>query len=132
MAKSTVSEIKKAQKEALLFREISKLINRIALDDSRIRGIFINRVQLSQDKGHCIIYFYSAEGEAYFNQVLEILKLYKPSIRTAIAKSVHSRYVPDMVFRFDTQYEKQHKLEKLLDIVKEKESESEENLDSGD
>jgi ribosome-binding factor A len=116
---ASISEIKKAQKESLLFKEISKLYMQASMDDPRLAGIFINRVKLSPDKGHCTVYFYTPEGEEHFNNVLEILKLYKPSLRKALATGIKARYTPEIVFKFDKTFEKQNRLEELLNTIKE-------------
>lgn len=112
------SSIKKAQKESLLFKEISILFNQITLDDSRLKGIFVNRVQLSPDKSLCSIYFYTDQGQEFFNNLLEVLKLYKASLRKALSLKINSRRTPELVFKFDEQFEKQFKLEQLLEKIK--------------
>ncbi|MFI5333051.1 MAG: ribosome-binding factor A [Candidatus Babeliales bacterium] len=121
-----VSSIKRAQKESLLMRSISQLLMQISLDDSRIADTFINRVSLSDSKSMCVIYFYSPRGQDYFKEILKVLILYKPSMRAAIAKIMDARYTPDLVFKFDEQFEKQLKLENLLDTVKSVETTDEE------
>ncbi len=118
MVDSRVSNIKRAQQESLLFRSISELFTQTALDDPRLRDLFINRVRLTPDKSTCYVYFYSARGKEYFEQMLNILKLYKPSLRKAIAQKLQSRRAPDFVFSFDDQFEKQQKIEALIDKVK--------------
>jgi len=110
--------IKKAQKESLLFKEISILFNQIVIDDNRLKNIFVNRAQLSPDKGLCSVYFYTDQGQDYFNSMLEILKLYKPALRKALASKINSRRVPELVFKFDVQFEKQFKIEQLLEKIK--------------
>lgn len=110
--------IKKAQKEALLLREISQLFHQIMLDDSRITDLFINRVQLSPDKGMCTVFFYSPLGREHFEKIMPLLILYKPSLRTAIAHKIQSRYTPEIKFRFDDQFEKQQRIETLLEKIK--------------
>lgn len=116
---SSVRDIKRAQKESTLLRQISTLFMQTAMDDPRLKDIFINRVELSSDKGVCTVYFYSAKGEDYFNELLNVLKLYKPSLRTALARSIKSRYTPELIFKFDKQFEKQQKIENLLESLKE-------------
>lgn len=108
-------DIKRAQKEKLLFREISQLLSQLVLDDSRLRTIWVSRIELSPDKGICYVYFYTPEGLGHFEETLEVLKLYKPSLRTAIAHIIESRYTPEFIFKFDNTYEKQEKIINLLD-----------------
>ncbi len=112
--KST-DHIRKARKEAQYLRVISTLFTQQAVEDERLRNVFINRVELSADGGLCYVFFYSNEGEAYFKVVLPHLILYKPSLRAALAKEIRGRYTPDIQFRFDEQFEKQQKIEQLID-----------------
>ncbi len=114
------SAIKRAQKESLLFRVISQLFLQATLDDPRLQGIFVNRVQLSTDKSSCTVFFYTAKGEEGFNELRKHLLLYKPSLRKAIAASIPGRYTPELVFKFDTQFEKLQRIEELLEEVKKK------------
>jgi ribosome-binding factor A len=118
MCPSPTKTIKQSQREAQFHREISQLLRETALDDSRLNGIFINRVSLSADGGICTLYFYSLQGEAHYNQVLDILKLYKPSLRRALAKRLNRRYTPELIFRYDTLFEKQQRIEELFEKIK--------------
>jgi ribosome-binding factor A len=113
-----VRDIKRAQKEKLLFRELSQLFLQATTDDTRLRDIYVNRVSLSADKSICFIYFYSPHGPASFEEKLDILKLYKPSLRKAIAAKIEARYTPDLVFKYDEQYEKIEKMENLFEQIK--------------
>lgn len=115
-----VKNIKLAQKERLLLREISSLFLQAAADNPELSRLMISRVKLSSDKSSCSIYFYTTHGQQEFKDLLEILKLYKPSLRTALAKSIKSRYTPELIFKFDEQYEKEEKFNRLLDSLKEK------------
>ena len=114
-------DIKRAQKESVLLRLISQLFLQAEMDDPKLRGLTITRVALSPDKGLCTVYFYTPEGEAAFNEKLSILKLYKPSMRKAMSQEIPSRYTAELVFRFDDKFERQAKLEALIDSVGERE-----------
>lgn len=116
---NSASEIKRSQKESLFLKEISKMFHEITLDEDRLHGLFVNRVELSSDKSWCTIYFYTTEGYQSFQSKLDILKLYKPSIRKGLATSIQSRYVPDLRFAYDAQFEKQQRLESIISKVSE-------------
>ncbi|MEX0939813.1 MAG: ribosome-binding factor A [Candidatus Babeliales bacterium] len=118
MANIHLKDRKRAQKERLLFREISQLFLHLTLDDARLREITLSRLSLSPDKSMCTIYFYTPQGESYFKDVLEILKLYKPSLRKAIAEKIDARYTPELRFTFDSHYEKQERFEQLMEKIK--------------
>lgn len=114
----SVSSIKKSQKESLLFRAIAQLFSQAMLDDKKLDGLFINRVKLSDDKSVCTVYFYTLGGLEDFKTKLKALVLYKSSLRHALAKSIKSRYTPELVFKFDDQFEKQQRIDSLLEKVK--------------
>jgi ribosome-binding factor A len=115
-------EIKKAQKERLLFREISKLFLQLQIDDDRLHNAWLSKLELSPDKSVCYVHFYTPNGEKKFHEeFLEILKLYKPSMRKAIAAKVDGRYTPEIIFRFDKTYEKQERILNILDSLKHEE-----------
>lgn len=116
---SSLSAIKRAQKESLLVREISQLFMKTAMDDTRLQGLTINRVKLSPDKGTCYVFFYTDKGEDAFTELLDVLILYKPSLRKALAATIQSRYAPELVFKYDAQYEKELRLDTLLSHIKE-------------
>ena len=117
---SSVTNVKRAQKESLLFREISQLFLQAGHDDPKLQEVTISRVALSSDKGVCTVFFYNAQGQDRFKEeLLPILTQYKSSLRKALASRIRSRYTPELIFAFDTQLEKQLHLEALIDRVKE-------------
>ncbi len=119
---SPIQSIKKSQRESQLLKEVTELLRQAALDDPRLGHVFVSRVELSPDSKVCTVYFYSLEGEAHFEKTLEILKLYKPSLRKALAQRVNRRYTPELLFKFDTRFKKQQKLEELFEKIKTEES----------
>lgn len=118
---SRVASIKRSQKESLLRREISSLLQTASLDNPALAGLDITHVELSRDKGICSVFFYSPEGEEFFKRKLSTLVLFKPSLRKAIAQKIPSRYVPEIIFKYDSQLEKQLAIEQLLDKAKQQE-----------
>lgn len=121
-ASSPIQSIKKSQRESQLLKEVTELLRKTALDDPRLAHIFVSRVTLSADSKICTIYFYTLEGETRFEETLEILKLYKPSLRKALASRINRRYTPELLFKFDTRFGKQQKLEELFEKIKTEES----------
>lgn len=113
-----VSEIKRAQKESLLFRELSGLFMKIVMEQPALQLLTLTHVKLSQDKGACSIYFYANGGRQAFEDSMSTLILYKPSMRKALSQSIPGRYTPELIFRFDEQFEKQQRMEKILDTIK--------------
>lgn len=123
----SVSSIKKSQKESLLFRAIANLFAQTTLDDARLVGVAVNRVKLSDDKGVAIVFFYTPGGIEEFKEKLPFILLYKSSLRKALAHSINSRYTPELVFKYDDQFEKQQRIEGLLEQIK-----GEDSSDSSD
>jgi ribosome-binding factor A len=112
------SAIKRAQKESQLQQELSKLLLQLTLDNHQLQGLFVNRVKLSPDKSVCTVFFYTANGRTEFEEKLGSLILYKPSLRKAISQIIPSKYVPEFIFKFDDQFEKQQHIDELLDKIK--------------
>jgi len=114
--------IKRNQKQSLLLREISQLVQQASLDDISLTAFSISRVELSDDKGCCYIYFFSELGKDNFKDFTEKLRLYKPSIRAALANKIDARRVPQIAFRYDEQFSKIREIEELIESVKTKDS----------
>lgn len=114
MSNSRIRDIKQAQKESLLLREISQYMQQISIDDAELADVYVSRVKLSPDKSRCTIFFACHDGPEVFGKKLGKLILYKPSLRTALAKSLSSRYVPELLFKYDDQVAKQHRMEELF------------------
>jgi len=111
-------EIRKAQRESYFYREISTLFGRITIDEPRLQGLYINKVSLSSDGGTCVVLFLATNGREEFEEKLQTLILYKPSLRSALAKTSHGRYTPNLIFRYDEDQEKVDKINRLIDKLK--------------
>lgn len=107
-------EIRRARKESNFYRVISQLFIQLAKDEPQLHDMFINRVLLSPSYSSCTVFMYLPGGQEAFNEKLGVLKLYKPSIRNAISKLIPGRYTPEIIFRYDQQYEKQREIDQLL------------------
>ena len=110
-------DIRRAQKESVLLREISQLFLRITLDDTSLHGLSISKVHLSPNKSVCNVLFYIEGGIEVFKEKLSRLILYKPSMRSSLAKSLQSRHTPNLVFKYDSLFEKQQQMDCLLDSL---------------
>lgn len=111
-------EVRRAKRASLFLREITNLFFQVAQDNPALRDLYPSRITFSSDKGICTVWFFSPHGKEYFVEKLHDLKLYKPSLRTAMAKQVPMRRVPDFIFEYDDQFEKQKKVEDLLNKLK--------------
>jgi ribosome-binding factor A len=119
MAHKSASDIKKERRKSLFFREMTQLIRELADKESSLATIFVSQVDISPNSGVCYIYFsaYQEPGEDIFNQALETLKLYKPSLRSNFARRVQTRYAPELVFLYDKAKEKERRINDLLNKV---------------
>ena len=120
MHNKRVSDIKRAQKASLFLRSISNLFSQLTTDTEELRSLFVNRVELSPDKGTCYVLFYSPLGIEEFNKKLPILILYKPSLRAALAKEINGRYTPEIIFKYDEAQAYVDRIDTLLQNLKDK------------
>lgn len=97
---------------------MSTLLTEAAREVPAFANFFVNRVELSPGKSLCRVYLYSPEGEEHFKAVLPDMKLYKPSLRKALAEAMAARYTPDIMFVFDAQLNKVMRIEQLLESIK--------------
>lgn len=118
--------IKKSQKESLIFKAIAQLFAQTTQDDPRLLGVSVNRVKLSDDKGVATVFFYTPGGLAEFQEKLSFILLYKSSLRRALARTINSRYTPELIFKYDTNFEKQQRIDGLLEKIKGDDSSSSE------
>jgi len=117
MAKSSLSLVKKERKKSFFLQEISNLIRSIAEDEPLLFSVFPVKVELSEGEGICYIYFSSPSKED-FDKALELLKLYKPSLKGALAKARHSQHMPNLIFKYDKSLEKARRIDELLNKIK--------------
>lgn len=132
MNNSRVSDIKRAQKESVLLRLVSGLFHQITLEKPALRDMYVTRVELSQGKTLCRVFFYTAAGQEHFRKALDDIKLYKPSIRKAIAQTFNSRYTVELLFVFDEQFEKTQHIESLIEKVKQEDAQYRHDTDGHD
>jgi ribosome-binding factor A len=112
-------EIKQAQRESFLLREISTSFLKISRDEPRLAPLYVDHVQLSPDGSRCTAYLFSSQGgEELFQELMPLIILYKPSIRTALAKASSSKYVPQLIFAYAGQVEKQRRVEEIIETLK--------------
>lgn len=121
MFRSSKGAIKREQKKSLFFRELSVFVQKISETEKSVANVFISRVDLSDDCGILYIFFTSLQepSQKYFDEALDFLKLYKPSMRKALAQTLQGRYTPELVFMFDDKFEKVRRVNELLDKVHE-------------
>ncbi len=124
-------EVKREKKKSLFLREIASLVQTLGAEDQEIAKVYVTRIDFSDDFGICYVYFstYGEFSESMFNTVLDRLKLYKPSMRKSLARSIRGRYTPDLVFLYDKPKEKEFKIHQLLDKVSQELKEDQDDTD---
>jgi len=110
--------IRREKKQSFLFRGLSSLLRELSLDEPALISIYLTHVELSPGKGVCTLFFASHQGEEGFKEALEVLKLYKPSLRSSLASLLQGRHTPELMFKYDTAIEKTERMNVLLDEVK--------------
>ena len=121
MSRSTASEVKRERRKSLFLQEFSALFQDLLQQEPSLINIFVSKVDLSADTGILYVYFSALQepGEEVFTKALEVLKLYKPSLRKAFANQIKTRYAPDLMFVYDKAKEKERRINDLLDKVSE-------------
>jgi ribosome-binding factor A len=114
MVQTKIGKIKHAQRTSFYLREISDLFLKISLDEVALQELYVTRVELSPDRGFCTVFFHTPGGKESFEKAKPTLILYKPSLRSALAKASHSRYTPDLRFTYDSGIDHQNKIEDIF------------------
>ena len=121
MAQIKSHEIKREQKKSLFLREITTIFQALSQDEKALTGVYPTKVDFSADTGICYIYFTTyithPNDQEIFNEALSVLKLYKGSMRSAMAKRIQGRYTPNLIFLYDKAREKVRTINDLLDKV---------------
>jgi ribosome-binding factor A len=122
MSRSSAAEVKRERRKSLFLQEFTALFQEIYAEQPSFADVYVSKVDLSADTGVCYVYFatFKEPGEALFLKALEMLKLYKPSLRKAFAGRINTRYAPDLVFVYDKGKEKERRINELLDKVSDK------------
>ena len=97
---------------------ITQWLREEALDDPKLNDYIVNRVKLSPDKGSLTVYFFSLKGKEHFDKHFDYLAHYKAPLRKALSEAIASRYVVNLIFKYDEAYEKQQEIENLIDKLK--------------
>ena len=114
---SSVKDIRRAQRESLLLGQVSSFFLEITRDDKELEGLYIVRVRLSPDQSKLTVFVHTFGGLEAFEAKRPTLVLYVPSLRSALAKCIPSRRVPNIMFKFDAQREKVERINLLLQEI---------------
>lgn len=101
-------EIKKVVSEAL----------RTKVDDKDIGMVTVTDVELTTELENATIYYTSFNDNK--EKVQAALDRAKGLVRSEVARSIRLRKAPELFFKYDTSIEYGHKIESLLNDIKEK------------
>lgn len=122
----------KEKREKRLNSEFKKEIYEILttkLKDARLTEMFtITSVEVTQDLKQAKVYVSVFSGsEQSKKDTFEAIKGAAGFVRRELSSSMHIRTVPEFTFMLDKQAEYGEKIDKLLDEIKKKEKENDEN-----
>ncbi len=103
------------RRESIFFRAISEIIAH-QLTNANISLTTVTSVKLSSDSKHLTIFVVFAKNK---DRSLEALKNAGGFIRSQLAKSVETRVVPQLVFKYDDTFEHGHRIDAILKNIKE-------------
>lgn len=95
-------------------RELAELI-RLEVRDPRVGMVTLTGVELSRDQSHARVFFTVLGGEAGVADALEGLGRAAGFLRTALAKRLTTRKVPELHFEHDESVERGMRLTRLID-----------------
>jgi ribosome-binding factor A len=94
-------------------KEISALLLR-GLKDPRIGFVTITGVEMTPDLHLARVYYSVIGDEAARRSSAAGLKSSVPFLRAQLGKHLHMKYVPDLLFKYDTSIEYGNRIESLL------------------
>ncbi len=99
----------------MMQRKLSQII-RVEIKDPRLPHLItITAVEVSKDLGHAKIYFTVFQGDPVLTAV--ILNSAASYLRTALARTLNTRTVPQLHFLYDESIEYGERLSRLIDKV---------------
>lgn len=98
---------------SLISREISRIIEH-DIKDPRLGMVTITTVDVTNDLKLATVYFSSLTNK---QEGLETLNRAKGYIKSALARRVRMKYMPDIEFRIDNSYEYGQKIDTLLENI---------------
>jgi len=111
-------EIKRRQRESAILRGLAPVLQRVFNENQATASFFVSKIELSSDGGLCYIYVANSDGNAdSIKAGIKEIKLFAPSTRAALAKILDGRYVPEVLFTFDKQIDKQRELNIVLSKI---------------
>jgi ribosome-binding factor A len=98
----------------VLRHALAEILLRGEIVDPDLRGmlITISEVRASPDIRNATVYIQTAPEQA--KKAVEVLSRHRKFLRGALARRVDLRYVPDLIFRFDSSINEASRIDTLL------------------
>jgi ribosome-binding factor A len=112
--------------EDLIRQQLAELLLREA-QDPRFGQASITAVDVSPDLKHARVYFSVLGDDADAKELLGVFEKASGYLRKELASRVRLRYMPELVFRFDSSLSDGDRIERLLRQISEEGSTSEES-----
>ncbi len=106
------SGYKKDKLQEKILNDLNSFL-RFSVDDPRLSFVSITRVQLTDDYSRAEVYW-DTFSEEKKEQASKAIQSVKGKLRSQLAKVLKIRAVPELVFKYDSQYESELKITKLL------------------
>jgi ribosome-binding factor A len=106
-------------------REISEMLIR-GIKDPRVAPVTITRVHISDDLRAARVYFSVMGSETDRKESIEGLNSAKGYIKREMGRRIHLRYVPDLVFEYDSSVEYADHINRLIKSLQHEEEPREE------
>lgn len=118
--------LKQERMDQILLREISRILQ-FELKNPKLGFVTVTDVQCTRDMSQAKV-FVSFLGQQQRNDAgMKILRQSKGFIKSALAKSVKARKIPDLIFVQDTSLEKGRRISTILnEISRDRNEDSEE------
>lgn len=105
--------LRKEKMASFLRREIAVIVSS-QLRDPRLGIVTINRCEVSGDLSQCIAYWTVLGGDKQKKDSEHALNQAAGHIQSIYAKSLHTRIVPRLVFRYDTHEVSRQRMEEIF------------------
>jgi ribosome-binding factor A len=109
-----VKEIKTLKKEAMILRTLMTVLPKIGIKSSLLLQISFTKVTLSAEKSTALVYIFSAFGKEIAEAAIKLLVSYQKQIHFNLCAELQFRYMPQLKFIYDSQYEKIIKINDLI------------------
>lgn len=126
----TTRTLKQERMDQILLKEISRILQ-FELKNPKLGFVTVTDVEVTRDMSEAKVYVSFLGKQERNDAGMKVLRSSKGFIRSALAKNIKSRKMPDLIFIQDTSLDKGRKIEKILsDIRPSAETEPEQADDS--